>query len=202
VPIALGEQAPNPCQARLLRLRTGDWRRSRPLRVCQAPSAGAGCTGFLQRLYECWKIRGADEATIRFEWARPHEPHRPSTAGDTSCRLPPADAGRADSAGAAARAGLHRWARCGAVRAEDAAVAFLRAQHCMAVRALIEPQAGVGRHQFDLAAPAVRATDPRMPNGPYGSHGENGTAENGFRSVSCLSFGLSSICTSTQVPTT
>lgn len=46
--------------------------------------------------------------------------------------------------------GLNWWAWCRTVRAEDTAVARLRAQNRSAARALVEKLAGVGRHHFFL----------------------------------------------------
>lgn len=49
-----------------------------------------------------------------------------------------------------------------AVATEDAAVALLGSQERLAVRALVEPLAGVGRHRLGLRATARRAGDRRF----------------------------------------
>src|SRR5258708_39084548 len=57
---------------------------------------------------------------------------------------------------------LHRWTFCRTVRAKDAAVARLRAQQRLTVRAFVEKLACVGRHCFALRETANRAHQHRL----------------------------------------
>ena len=52
---------------------------------------------------------------------------------------------------------LHRRARYRAVRAEHAAITFLRAQQHTAARALVEIDAGIDRHGFHRRVTTLRA---------------------------------------------
>jgi len=66
---------------------------------------------------------------------------------------------------AAAAVLLHRRARHGAVRTVYAAVAWLGAQHFAALRTFVEELAGVDRHGFFPAHPAVRTGQGRLQDG-------------------------------------